>query len=129
MLLYNTMKPNKRELKQIERQFVVALTEACEAAKTEIPGFCWLTHDNGANQFPAGLRVTWIFDTRANLEQALVDGFKQHARVRTLAALEQTGLDPGLISNCLQFDSEEACTNSQKGNWLARLKQIRRTRH
>jgi len=129
MLLYNTMKPDKRELKQMERQFVVALTEACEAEKVEIPGFCWLTHDNGVNQFPAGLRVTWIFDTRANLEQALVDGFKHRARVLTLAALEQTGLDPGHISSCLQFDSEEACTNSQKGNWLARLAQIRRTRH
>jgi hypothetical protein len=113
----------------MERQLVVALTEACEAAKTEIPGFSWLTHDNGVNQFPAGLRVTWIFDTRANLEQALVDGLKKHARLRTLEAIEQTGLDPGLISNCLQFDSEEACTNSQKGNWLARLTQLRRTRH
>jgi hypothetical protein len=123
------MKPDKRERKQMERQLVVALTEACEAAKVEIPGFCWLTHDNGTNQFPAGLRVTWIFDTRSNLEQALVDGFRQRARVRTLAALEQTGMDPGLISSCLQFDSEEACTNSQKGNWLARLKQIRSTRH
>ena len=104
MLLYNTMKPNKRELKHMERQL-------------------------GANQFPAGLRVTWIFDTRANLEQALVDGLKKHARLRTLEAIEQTGLDPGLISSCLQFDSEEACTNSQKGNWLARLTQLRRIRH
>lgn len=129
MLLYNTMKPNKRELKQIERQLVVALTEACEAAKTEMPGFCWLTHDNGENLFPVGLRVTWIFDTRVNLEQALVDGFKQHAQTQTLSALEQAGLDPRALSNCVQFDSEEACTNSQKGNWLARLAQLRRTRH
>jgi hypothetical protein len=129
MLLYNIMKPNKRELKHMERQFVVALTEACEAAEAEVPGFCWLTHDNGTHQFPAGLRVTWIFDTRANLEYALVDGFKQYAHERTLDALEQTGLDRGMISDCLQFDSEEACTNSQKGNWLARLTQLRRSRH
>jgi len=129
MLLYNTMKPNKRELKHMERQLVVALTEACAAAKVETHGFCWLTHDNGVSQFPVGLRVTWIFDTRANLEQALVDGFKQRACARTLAALEQTGLDPGIISNCLQFDSEEACTNAKKGNWLARLTQLRRTTH
>jgi hypothetical protein len=123
------MKPNKRELKRMERQLVVALTEACDAAKVEVPGFCWLTHDNGVSQFPANLRVTWIFDTRANLEQALVGGFKQRARAQTLAALEQTGLDPGTIFNCLQFDSEEACTNSQKGNWLARLAQLRRVSH
>jgi|AntRauTorcE11898_2_1112593.scaffolds.fasta_scaffold09412_3 hypothetical protein len=129
MLQYNTMKSNKRELKQMERQLVVALTEACETAKAEVPGFCWLTHDNGVDHFPAGLRVTWIFDTQANLEQALANGFEQRARVWTSDALEQIGLDPGSISNCLQFDSEEACMNFRNGNWLARLTQIRRTRH
>ncbi len=123
------MKPNKRELKQMERQLVVALTEACEAAKAEVPGFCWLTHDNGVHHFPAGLRVTWIFDTQANRERALANGFEQLARAWTSAALGQTGLDPGIISNCLQFDSEEACMNFQNGNWLSRLAKIRRTRH
>jgi hypothetical protein len=54
-----------------------------------------------------------------------VDGFKQDARVRTLVALERTGLDPGLISGCLQFDSEEACMKSHQGNWIERLAQIR----
>lgn len=49
--------------------------------------------------------MTWIFDTQANLEQALANGFEPLARAWTSAALEQTGLDPGTISNCLQFDS------------------------
>lgn len=129
MLFCNNMKRNKRELKEMERQLVLALTEVCESAKVHFPGFSWLTHENGEHHFPMDLRVTWIFDTRANLEQALANGFAQRGRTWTSAALQQAGLDPDIISNCLQFDSEEACMSAQNGNWLARLAQIRHTRH
>lgn len=122
------MKFDKRKLKQLERQLVVALTEACEDAKAELTGFCWLTHDTGEHQFPAGLRVTWIFDTQANLDQALRNGLEQRARAWTSAALHQAGLDLDTKSSCLQFDTEGACTRFQSGDWLARLAQLRRGR-
>lgn len=120
---------SKRQQKQLEHQLITALTEACEIAEAEIPGFSWLTHDNGRQEFPAGLRVTWIFDTRANLDRAMANGDDQRMRALTRAALEETGLNPQILSACLQFDSEEACLNAQDGDWLARLAQIRRTRH
>lgn len=44
----------KRQQRQMERQLIASLTDACESAKTEIPGFNWLTHDNGNQAFPAG---------------------------------------------------------------------------
>lgn len=113
----------------MQRQLVAILTAACEAAKVEIPGFDWLTHDNGSHEFPTGLRVTWIFDTQANLERALANGDDQRMRELTTAALEETGIESQVISTCLQFDSEEACLRAQNGDWLARLAQIRRTRH
>jgi hypothetical protein len=120
------MATTKRQKNQMERQLVVTLTEACEIAKAEIPGFDWLTHDNGRYEFPAGLRVTWIFDTQANLQRALDNGDDQRMQALTMAALEDTGIDSRTISACLQFDSEEACLKSQNGDWLARLAQIRR---
>ncbi|MGM0953041.1 MAG: hypothetical protein ACQEW7_08680 [Pseudomonadota bacterium] len=123
------MVTTKRRQHQMERQLIVSLTEVCEAAKAQIPGFDWLTHDNGNHEFPAGLRVTWIFDTQANLDRALANGDDQRMRELTRVALEETGIEFQLIPACLQFDSEEACQKSQGGDWLARLAQIRRTRH
>lgn len=123
------MTTSKRQKNQMEHQLVSTLTEACEAAKAEIPGFDWLTHDNGSHEFPTDLRVTWIFDTQANLERALANGDDVRMRALTTTALEETGIDSQAISACLQFDSEEACLKAQNGDWLARLAQIRRTRH
>lgn len=119
----------KRQQRQMERQLIASLTDACETAKAEIPGFDWLTHDNGKQEFPAGLRVTWIFDTQANLSQALANGDDHRMREWTRVALEESGIDSQLISACVQFDSEEACQRAQGGDWLARLSQIRQTRH
>lgn len=123
------MVTNKRERNQIEGRLIKTLTEVCEIAKAEMPGFSWLTHDSGNLPFPAGLRVTWIFDAQVDLDRALANGGDQRMRELTRSALEEVGLDPQLIPACLQFDSEEACRRAQDGNWLARLAQIRRTRH
>lgn len=123
------MVTSKRKQQQMERQLIASLTDACEVAKAEVPGFNWLTHDNGNHQFPAGLRVTWIFDTQANLDRALASGDGQRMQEWTRVALDKTGIDSRLIPTCLQFDSEEACRKAQDGDWLARLAQIRRTRH
>lgn len=123
------MVKSKRRQNQMERQLIATLTEACETVKAEMLGFSWLTHDNGNHEFPAGLRVTWIFDTQANLDQALANGGDERMRALTKGALEETGIDSELVAACLQFDSEEACRKAQGGDWLARLAQIRQTRH
>ena len=66
----------KRERGKMERQLVASLTQACEQAKPLLPGFCWLTHQVDYTRFPDSLVVTWVFDTHANLANAL----KGHAR-------------------------------------------------
>ena len=123
------MVSGKRHNKQMERQLIAALTAVCEAAKAEMPGFGWLTHDNGKGEFPAGLRVTWIFDTQANLERALANGGAERMQALTREALEEAGIKVPDLRACLQFDSEEACMRAQNGDWLARLAQIRQGRH
>ncbi|MGK9546088.1 hypothetical protein O6486_23965, partial [Salmonella enterica subsp. enterica] len=60
------MPPTKRDTARLERRLVATLTEACETAKAEIPGFEWLTHTVDYAAFPQSLRVIWVFDTRAN---------------------------------------------------------------
>ncbi|GAA3962965.1 hypothetical protein GCM10022278_21050 [Allohahella marinimesophila] len=119
----------RRKLKQMENQLIASLTEACETAESEIPGFSWLTHDNGNEEFPTGLRVTWIFDTEAARERALTNGDDERMRTLTRAALDGIGVDARLVTSCLQFDSEEACRKAQDGDWVARLAQLRRTHH
>lgn len=99
---------SKGQQNRMERQLVAALTKACEVAKAEILGFEWLTHGNGNQAFPAGLRVTWIFDTQANLERALANGEDQRMLTLTEASLEEVDIDPKNIPKCLQFDGEEA---------------------
>ncbi len=68
------MPSSKREQARTERQLVKTLTQACETAKSEMPGFCWLTHDVGYAAFPASLQVIWVFDTLADKHAALAGG-------------------------------------------------------
>ncbi|TGG93585.1 hypothetical protein E4656_11120 [Natronospirillum operosum] len=119
----------KRQSKQLERQLVAALTEACETAKAEVPGFIWLTHDTGGEDFPAGLRVTWIFDSQDSLDNALAGGQGERMRALTQAALAEADIEVPDLTACVQFDNEEACARAQAGNWQARLAQLRRSRH
>ncbi|MCH8552999.1 MAG: hypothetical protein LAT62_13765 [Natronospirillum sp.] len=119
----------KRQSKQLERELVATLTEACETAKAEVPGFSWLTHDTAGEDFSAGLRVTWIFDSQASLDRALADGHGERMRALTQAALAEADIEVPDLTACTQFDSEEACALAQAGDWQARLAQLRRSRH
>ena len=65
---------SKRDQAQIERRLVATLTDACETAKAEIIGFCWLTHEVDYAVFPSSLMVVWVFDTQANKNQASGQG-------------------------------------------------------
>lgn len=75
---------NKRQQAATERLLAATLTEACEAAKAEIVGFSWLTHEVDYAAFAASLVVVWVFDTQAHKEQALAAG--QGARMLELTA-------------------------------------------
>lgn len=112
---------SKRAIAGIERQLVAALTEACEMAKAEIPGFEWLTHTVNYADFPHSLRITWIFDTRANKEHAVATGLDARLRELTAAALHDAEIPPVPLQRCVQLDCEEACQTQHGGNWRLRL--------
>ena len=58
------MPPASRDHARIERHLIAALTDACEIAKAEIPGFEWLTHTVDYRAFPQSLRVIWVVRQR-----------------------------------------------------------------
>ena len=111
----------KRDTARLERRLVATLTDACETAKAEIPGFEWLTHTVDYAAFPQSLRVIWVFDTRANMESALANGADQRMRELTAAALHDAEVARVKIERCVRFDCEEACNTQHDGDWRARL--------
>ena len=115
------MPPTKRDTARLERRLVATLTDACETAKAEIPGFEWLTHTVDYAAFPQSLRVIWVFDTRANKELALANGADQRMRELTAVALHDAEVASVNIERCVRFDCEEACNTQHGGDWRARL--------
>lgn len=115
------MSLTKRDSARLERRLVKALTDACETAKAEIPGFEWLTHTVDYAAFPQSLRVIWVFDTRANKDHALATGADQRMRELTAAALRDAEVAPVNRDRCMRFDSEEECSAQHGGDWRRRL--------
>jgi hypothetical protein len=116
---------SKRDITRIERTLVAALTDACETAKAEIPGFEWLTHTVNYEAFPASLRVTWVFDTQASKNQALGNGQDARMRELTAAALIEADITEAVP---VLFDSEEACKLKHAGDWRMRLAKLHSAR-
>ena len=112
---------SKRDCARIERSLVATLTDACETAKAEIPGFEWLTHTVNYADFPQSLVITWVFDTRANTEHALATGLDVRMRELTGTALSEADIPSLSLKRCVHFDCEEACHTQHGGNWRLRL--------
>lgn len=116
---------NKRQQAAMERLLAATLTQACEAAKAEIIGFSWLTHEVDYAAFPASLVVAWIFDTQAHKEQALAAGQGARMIELTACALGEAGVHLEPLASHVFFDSEEQCRRINAGDWAQRLKRLR----
>lgn len=115
------MPPASRDHARIERRLIATLTEACEIAKAEIPGFEWLTHTVDYRAFPQSLRVIWVFDNCASKDHALSTGANARMRELTAAALNDAGVQGTHMAGCVSFDSEEQCHHQHGGDWRRRL--------
>ncbi|WP_429413838.1 hypothetical protein [Pseudomonas plecoglossicida] len=116
---------NRRELARLERELVACLTDACETAKAEIVGFTWLTHRLDPADFPASLRIIWVFEREADKEAALAGNAKARMIELTSKALDEAGVALDNTGWHVRFDSEEACTRSHAGDWNRRLEACR----
>ncbi|MCI3945217.1 hypothetical protein BW686_12670 [Pseudomonas syringae] len=116
------MPSSKREQARAERQLVTALTQACETAKSEMPGFRWLTHEVDYAAFPASLQVVWVFDTQAEKQAALACGLGERMIELTAAAFEEAQVSVSSISAHVHVDCEEQCHFENGGDWQQRIK-------
>lgn len=120
---------SKRDQTRLERQLSSSLTDACEAAKAQMVGFTWLTHEVDFARFPESLQVTWIFTTEAHKAQALAQGQDALMRTLTRAALDEAEIDMDTVTAPVHVDSEEACERVDGGKWQARLARRLATQH
>ncbi|MEH6501707.1 MAG: Fis family transcriptional regulator [Pseudoalteromonas distincta] len=109
----------------VEKQLVASLTAACEAAKREIPGFLWLTHEGDSRLSPGSLHVVWVFDTQESLAHALETGQGKRMYGLTAEAFRQAAVPITAAEAHVSFDTEEACERHNAGNWQARLAMLR----
>jgi hypothetical protein len=119
---------SKRDQAQIERRLVATLTDACETAKAEIVGFCWLTHEVDYTAFPSSLMVVWVFDTKANKDQALASAQGERMVELTALALSEADIHVSSVSAHVHVDTEEQCQRANAGNWQQHLARKRSTR-
>ncbi|MBC3953409.1 hypothetical protein [Pseudomonas triticifolii] len=115
------MPSSKREQAQTERRLIAALTQSCETAKSEIAGFCWLTHEVDYAQFPDSLQVIWVFDTVSAKDQALSQGLDKRMIQLTAGALDELDIRLTQLPRHVHVDSEEQCQRENGGDWALRL--------
>lgn len=119
---------SKRKFSGIERELIRALTTACETAKSEIVGFQWLTHDVDYDASPRSLRVTWVFDTEANMSRALGSPDKARMLELTLAAFDEIGITVSNIAAHVAFRSEQRLAATPPDNGPVALDSSRQAR-
>lgn len=107
--------------KKIDKNISVALTEVCEQALKEVPGFTWLTHQADYSNFPASLLVTCVFKTEDDLLQAHNARLGPTMKKRIQAKLLKIGVILKRLEQQVIFDTEEACTKEHDGDWQQRL--------
>ncbi|MDP2242521.1 hypothetical protein [Pseudomonas sp.] len=123
------MSLTKREQSRIERTLAATLTDACEAAKAEIVGFEWLTHDVDYQRFPSSLRVIWVFASQAEQDAAIAKGQDRLMQALTAAALQAAEVALETPAAHVHFDNEQSCQRVDGGNWQQRLARQRSSKH
>lgn len=110
-------KPQSKTEKKIDNNVRLALTAACEQFLEDVPGFQWLTHQANYTNFPASLLISCVFDTPAS--QELADAAVIHRLLQ--AKLLKIGVKLKAPKQQVIFDSEQACTQENDGDWAVRL--------
>lgn len=113
----------KKSHKKIENILRIQLTDVCEQAKDEVPGFEWLTHFVDYESFPSSLYILCIFNHEEEIASMLNAG--QNKRLSKLIkehlAVENITLKD--LDKQIGFDSEELCELEHAGKWEVRFQQ------
>lgn len=111
----------KKSDKKIENTLRETLTQVCDMTLGELEGFSWLTHRVNYSHFPKSLRVTCVFDTSLELENAIAKGQDTSLSELIRSKLESAGIVLKNINTHVFFDSQQACNEEHAGKWDERL--------
>lgn len=108
----------KKSDKKLDNALIEVLTQACDIAQIKYPGFKWLTHFANYNNFPNSLIVVCVFDTNEQLIKT------DRVGLRTLIKEKLLSININIknISQQVDFDTEENCSNTHNGNWDERFR-------
>lgn len=116
--------PKTKTQKKIDNHIREALTRVCDRALDEVDGFRWLTHQADFTNFPASLLVTCVFEKERQRQQAEQSGGCQLLQKWCQAELLKVGVKFKSLPQQVRFDSEEACTEKDQGDWQSRLSRL-----
>ena len=112
----------KKSDKKIDNAVREALTEVCESALDDVPGFEWITHFVNYSHFPASLSVVCVFGTNIDLSDALAAHKDDYLRTLIREKLGAADIHIKDTRKQVSFDSEEACQNENGGKWHERFR-------
>jgi hypothetical protein len=93
--------------KKIENAIRTALTEVCDVALDEVPGFKWITHFVKYDAFPSSLVVVCVFGTKDELTSALCTHYDDFLRTLITNKLLAVNIQCKDSQQFVHFDSEE----------------------
>ncbi|WP_372743413.1 Fis family transcriptional regulator [Neptunomonas sp.] len=97
----------KKTDKKIENAIRIALTEVCDVALDEVPGFKWITHFVNYDAFPSSLVVVCVFATKSDLSSALSTHHDDFLRTLITNKLSAANIQCKDSRQYVRFDSEE----------------------
>jgi hypothetical protein len=97
----------KKTDKKTENTIRKALTEVCEVALDEVPGFKWITHFVNYDNFPSSLIVVCIFSTKNELSSAFSTHHDGFLRTLITSKLSAANIQCKSGQQFVRFDSEE----------------------
>ena len=108
--------------KKIENSLRESLTHVCELAQEHVEGFEWITHLVNYDKFPQSLRIVCVFNTNAELSDAITNKQDEYLIGLIEQELAKMAIKVGDLTNKGSFDTEEKCSSQAEGKWDLRLK-------
>jgi hypothetical protein len=97
----------KKTDKKTENMIRVTLTNVCNVALDEVPGFKWITHFVNYDDVPSSLIVVCVFGTKSELSSALIAHHDDFLRTLITSKLRAANIQCKNSPQCVRFDSEE----------------------
>lgn len=108
--------------KKTENTLRIALTEVCDIALENAPGFIWLSHLANYDNFPRSLDIICVFNTNEELSSARQNKLDDNLCQLIQQKLQAVDIHLPNIKQQVRFDTEENCQREHEGKWHERFR-------